>query len=57
MSEHMLLAPEGNAERRRHAHTECVLAARREGRLGTRDEWHAAQPRSPGLLRRILGRP
>ncbi len=28
MSEHMLIAPEGDASRRRHAHTECVVAAR-----------------------------
>ena len=33
MSEHMLIAPEGNAERRRHAHTDCVLEARKAGRL------------------------
>jgi hypothetical protein len=39
MSEHVLIAPEGNSERRRHAHTECVLAARREGRLPGYDEW------------------
>jgi len=39
MSEHMLIAPEGNAERRRHAHTSCVLEARKAGRLPTFDEW------------------
>ena len=39
MSEHMLIAPEGNAERRRHAHTDCVLEARKAGRLPTFDEW------------------
>jgi hypothetical protein len=43
LSEHMLLFPEGDHERRRHAHTACVLRARREGRLPTRAEWLAAQ--------------
>ena len=38
MSEHVVLAPEGNVERRRHAHTDCVVTARREGRLPMRDE-------------------
>jgi hypothetical protein len=28
MSEHMLIAPEGDTSRRRHAHVECVRAAR-----------------------------
>ena len=39
MSEHVLIAPEGDSKRRRHAHTDCVLAARRAGRLPTYDEW------------------
>ena len=56
MSEHMLLLPEGDARRRRHAHTECVLAARHEGVLATLDEWRAIHPERPGLLRRLLGR-
>jgi hypothetical protein len=43
MSEHMLIAPEGDSKRRRHAHTECVLAARRAGRLPTHDEWLGAR--------------
>ena len=43
LSEHMLMFPEGRRDRRRHAHTECVLAARREGRLPTREEWRAAE--------------
>jgi hypothetical protein len=41
MSEHVVLAPEGNVDRRRHAHTECVLRERRAGRLPTEDEWRA----------------
>jgi len=28
MSDHMLIAPEGDTSRRRHAHVECVRAAR-----------------------------
>jgi hypothetical protein len=53
MSEHVLIAPEGDTTRRRHAHEECALGARREGRLPTRDEWRAAQPSRGGLLRRL----
>jgi hypothetical protein len=41
VSEHMLLLPEGDAGRRRHAHTECALAARRGGGLPSRDDWLA----------------
>jgi len=54
MSAHMLIAPEGDAERRRHAHTECVLAARKAGTFRTYDDWRATQPRRPGLLARLL---
>ncbi len=56
LSEHVLVAPEGDMGRRRHAHTECVLAERRAGRLPTREEWLAAQPRSPTGPRHRLGR-
>jgi hypothetical protein len=56
LSEHMLLAPEGDTSLRRHAHTTCVVAARKQGRLPTKDEWRATQPREPGLLARIFGR-
>jgi hypothetical protein len=52
LSQHMLLVPEGDSSRRRHAHAECVIAARRAGRLPTRDDWLRAQPTSPGLLKR-----
>ena len=38
-SEHALIAPEGDASRRRHAHMECVLAARKRGELPTEDEF------------------
>jgi hypothetical protein len=55
-TEHMLIAPEGNSSRRRHAHTECVLAARTQGRLPLREDWLATRPRPPSLLRRLLRR-
>ena len=52
----MLIAPEGDTRRRRHAHTECVLAARRSGRLLLKDEWLRTLPRQPSLWRRLLRR-
>ena len=55
MSEHTLIAPEGNQVQRRHAHTECVLAARKAGRLPALDEWRAANP-SPGFISWLLRR-
>ena len=59
LSEHVLIVPEGDSSRRRHAHTACAAAARKAGRLPSRDEWRAAQrgdaPR-PGLLARLLRR-
>jgi hypothetical protein len=56
MSEHVLIAPEGDTSRRRHAHTRCVAAARQAGRLPSRDEWLKTQPRPPSLLSRLLRR-
>jgi hypothetical protein len=56
LSEHLLIAPEGDASRRRHAHTNCVLSARRAGRLPTRDEWLASSPRPTPPWRRLLRR-
>jgi hypothetical protein len=55
-SEHLLIAPEGDVDRRRHAHTECVAAAHAAGELLTLDDWRAAQPRGPGFFSRLLGR-
>jgi hypothetical protein len=49
----MLVLPEGDAPRRRHAHTSCVMEARRDGRLPLREE---IEPRRPGLLARLLRR-
>ena len=54
LSEHMLLMPEGASSGRRHAHTGCVMAARRAGKLPTRDEWLRTQPSSPGPIKRAL---
>jgi hypothetical protein len=56
LSDHMLLFPEGDRSRRRHAHMECVMAARGAGRLPTREEWLKTQPRPPSLWRRLVER-
>jgi hypothetical protein len=50
---HALVTPEGDASRRRHAHTECVGRARRDGRLPFRED---VEPSRPGLLSRLFGR-
>jgi len=52
----MLIAPEGDTRRRRHAHTDCVMRARSRGTLVLRDEWQRSQPRAPSLWRRLLRR-
>jgi hypothetical protein len=56
LSEHMLIVPEGRSEGRRHAHSACVLAARRAGKLPTREEWLGTQPHAPGWWQRALAR-
>jgi len=53
LRDHVLVLPDGEPSRRRHAHTECVMKARRDGRLPLREE---IEPRRPGLLSRLLGR-
>jgi hypothetical protein len=59
---HMLITPEGDASGRRHAHSACVMAARKQGRLPTQAEWRAAErakqrPDAPaGLLARLRDR-
>ena len=53
LSEHMLVVPEGDARHRRHAHTACVMRARRAGRLPLREE---AEPPRPGPLKRLWRR-
>ena len=50
MNPNTLLSPEGDRERRRHAHTECVAKQRRAGRLLTKAEWEKAN-RPPGSTR------
>ena len=42
--EHVLVWPEGDKQRRRHAHTDCVLAERKAGRLPFYDETHPPRP-------------
>ena len=53
LSEHMLVTPEGDSSRRRHAHSACVLAARKQGRLPLREE---VEPAPPGVLSRLFRR-
>jgi hypothetical protein len=53
LAEHMLVTPEGDPSRRRHAHSGCVMSARRAGRLPLREE---VEPRRPRLLARLLRR-
>jgi hypothetical protein len=50
LSEHVLVMPDGDPQRRRHAHTACVRAERAAGRLPFRDE---VEPRRPRLLARL----
>ncbi|HYM45015.1 MAG TPA: hypothetical protein VES65_02485 [Solirubrobacteraceae bacterium] len=52
----MLIAPEGDSSRRRHAHTECVMKARGRGELVLREEWQKTRPREPSWWRRLLRR-
>ena len=61
LMDHALITPEGDSDRRRHAHLQCVAAARKQGRLPTRDEYERARRRAaggpePSLWRRLLGR-
>jgi hypothetical protein len=59
MNSNTLLFPEGDHERRRHAHTSCVVAQRKAGKMLTRAEWERAQrpakPASRSWWRRLLG--
>jgi hypothetical protein len=45
MSPHVLIAPEGDTSRRRHAHAECVQAALAQGRMTSYDAWRKSRPR------------
>jgi hypothetical protein len=51
--QHMLVLPEGDPQRRRHAHTDCMLEARRSGKLPLRED---VEPPQPGFLARLLRR-
>ena len=53
LSRHMLVVPEGDSSRRRHAHTDCVMNARKAGRLPLRED---VEPPRPSLLARLLRR-
>jgi hypothetical protein len=53
LSSHMLVVPEGQSPRRRHAHTDCVVRARRAGRLPLRED---VEPARRGLMARLLRR-
>jgi hypothetical protein len=53
LTEHALILPEGDPGRRRHAHTACVVQARRAGRLPLRED---VEPPRPGLIARLLRR-
>jgi hypothetical protein len=59
MNPNTLLSPEGDRERRRHAHTECVAKKRAAGGLLTKSEWERASrpPGTPGQSwwRRLFG--
>jgi hypothetical protein len=50
MNPNTLLYPEGDRERRRHAHTACVVTERKSGDLLTKAEWERSQrpPKSAG---------
>ena len=52
MSEHALIAPEGDMSKRRHAHAACVRAAR----LPSYDDWRRTQPQQRGFFARLLRR-
>lgn len=60
MNSNTLLFPEGDRERRRHAHTACVAAQRKAGKLLTRSEWERSL-RPPAAAKRswwrLLGGP
>ena len=59
MNPNTLLYPEGDRERRRHAHTACVAQQWQAGKLLTKAEWERANrppkpPRRP-WWRRLFG--
>jgi hypothetical protein len=55
LSAHMLLFPDGDPRRRRHAHTDCVLRARAAGRLPLKEDRDAQIPARRAWWRALLG--
>ena len=56
MSQHVLIAPEDDRSKRRHAHMECVQRARAAGKLPTKEEWlEATRGPRPSLGERLRG--
>ena len=59
MNPNTLLYPEGDRQRRRHAHTECVARQWKAGKLLTKAEWERAcrppRPAGRSWWRRLLG--
>ena len=53
MSDHVLIAPEGRVDRRRHAHAACVQRARDAGRILTYDDWRSIESGPPGRRLRL----
>ena len=53
LREHVLVIPEGDPARRRHAHSACVARARKAGRLPLKND---DRPPARGLLARLLRR-
>jgi hypothetical protein len=51
MSEHVVIAPEGDVSKRRHAHADCV----RRAELPSYDDWRKTQPRERSWWRRLRG--
>jgi hypothetical protein len=54
MSEHVVIAPEGDVDRRRHAHLECVQRERAAGRFALYDDVRSGK-NAGGVLRRLRG--
>ena len=53
MSEHVVIAPEGDVERRRHAHLACVQSERAAGRFAFEEE---QEPRTDLVTSKSQGR-
>jgi hypothetical protein len=51
MSEHVVVAPDGDVDRRRHAHLECVRAEREAGRFPLYEDVKSDEG---GRVRRLL---